>query len=231
MILSYQAFFMAWTKFVIGKEYLMLQGLILGLSNGTACLASCAPVMLPYILGGGKSIRNNLSDLLFFLSGRMSGYISFGILAWFTGRLLLHDPVIRSRFLGISFLALGVMLIVNNLTGNRRTCRLKNTANGLTKILSPDAWYYPFIFGLLTGINVCPPFLLVFTDAVNSGSLLGSVIFFATFFIGTSIFFMPFPLIGVLKNKVELKIVGELALYLIAGYYLFKGILSLGGTF
>ena len=209
----------------------MLQGLILGLSNGPACLASCAPVMLPYMLGGGKSIRNNLTDTVLFLFGRLAGYISFGILAWYISRLLINDPLIRTRVLGISFLIVGAMLISNNLNGSREKCPLKNAADGLTKCLSRDAWYYPPIFGLLTGINVCPPFLLVFADAVNSGSFWGSIIFFAAFFVGTSIFFVPIPLIGALKSNVEVKIVGELSLYLIAGYYLFKGILSIAGTF
>lgn len=207
----------------------MLQGFILGLSNGTACLASCAPIMLPYLLGEGKSIRNNLSDLIFFLSGRLGGYLCFGILAWFIGRLFLSNPMVRSRFLGVSFLALGVILIVYNRTAKGRKCGFSTTANRLSQIISPDAWYYPFIFGLLTGINVCPPFLLVFTDALNSGSLIGSVLFFAAFFIGTSLFFIPLPFLGAFKTGPELKTIGQWALYLVAGYYLVKGFYCLGG--
>lgn len=207
----------------------MFQGFVLGLSNGTACLASCAPIMLPYLLGQGKSIRNNILGLVIFLSGRLSGYLCFGMLAWCIGRLFLNNPLIRSRFLGISFLVLGVMLIVYTRTGNTRKCGLNKTAHLLRRVMSLDAWYYPFIFGLLTGINVCPPFLLVFTDALNTGSLLGSVMFFATFFVGTSLFFIPLPFLGAFETSPELKTVGQWALYLVAGYYLVKGIYCLGG--
>ncbi len=207
----------------------MVQGFLLGLSNGTTCLASCAPVILPYVLGTGNTIKRNFMELLTFLAGRLVGYICFGILAWFTNQLLLSSPIIRSRFMGIAFLLLSLVLIVYNLTGNRQQCNIKNTMTNLNKIITPDTWYYPFFFGLLTGVNVCPPFLLVFLDATNSGSLIRSILFFTTFFVGTSVFFIPIPFLGVLKNRTELKTVGELALYLVAGYYLIKGIINLGG--
>ncbi len=211
------------------KEQNMLQGFILGISNSATCLASCAPIILPYLMSCGKTIRNNLSGLIFFLIGRLTGYISFAILAWFIGKKLLTNPVIRSRFTGTALITLSLFLIIYNLSGNHTKCRFKNTAN-INQIISPEAWYYPYIFGLLTGINICPPFLMAFTDAVDSNSLLGSILFFFTFFAGTSIFFIPLSFIGSKKYQSELKTVGEFSLYIIAVYYFFKGFLSIGGT-
>jgi sulfite exporter TauE/SafE len=208
----------------------MLQGFLLGISNSATCVASCAPVMLPYLMSDGKTVRKNLLDLAFFLSGRLTGYISFAILAWFTGKVLLNDLIVRGRFIGIAFIALSVTMIIYNLKGNHHQCRYQSTTKSLNKILQPKAWYYPYIFGLLTGVNICPPFLMVFTGAMDSSSLLGSIFFFLTFFIGTSIFFIPLSLVGSLKNKPEFKTVGELSLYIIAAYYLYRGILTIGGA-
>lgn len=208
----------------------MLQGFLLGISNSATCVASCAPVMLPYLISDGKTVWKNLLDLAFFLSGRLTGYISFAILAWFTGKVLLNNPIVRGRFIGIAFIALSVTMIIYNLKGKHQKCRYQSAAKSLNNILQPKTWYYPYIFGLLTGVNICPPFLMVFTGAMDSSSLLGSIFFFLTFFIGTSIFFIPLSLVGSLKNKPEFKTVGELSLYIIAVYYLYRGILTIGGA-
>jgi sulfite exporter TauE/SafE len=181
------------------------------------------------MLGSGRSVARNTVDLSLFLVGRLIGYLSFGILAWTTGRLFLSNPIIRGRFLACSFIVLGAMLIIYNLRNPKRKCEISAASNFLRNLLPPGVWYYPLVFGFLTGINVCPPFLLVVAEAMNSGTLFKSIIFFATFFIGTSLFFLPFPLLGKFKDKGDLQIVGKLALYIIAGYYLYKGFLGLGG--
>lgn len=206
----------------------MLQGLVLGLSNGAVCLANCAPIILPYLLSGGKSIRKNFIDLALFLIGRFSGYLCFGILAWFAGQLLLSDLNIRSRFMGLSTLVLGVALIFYNLSPKKRQCELKRNAGLSKNSFIRNMPCYPWLFGLITGINICPPFLLVLTEAINSCGLGQSILFLSAFYIGTSVFFIPLTFVGALANNRKLKIIGELTLYLIAGYYIVKGLISLG---
>lgn len=51
-----------------------MQGLLLGLANGTTCLAFCAPVLVPFLLERGETVRQNLLTLLKFLGGRESYY-------------------------------------------------------------------------------------------------------------------------------------------------------------
>ncbi len=208
----------------------MLQGLILGLSNSAVCIASCAPVILPYMLSGGKTVRNNFGDLVLFLTGRFSGYLGFAALAWLTRQFFFSDPVLRGRFMGVSAVVLGVALILYNLLHYRRECEWQRSTDFLKKSFSGKLRSYPWLLGLFTGINICPPFLVVFTEAINSSSLGKSIIFLSAFFVGTSVFFIPFPFIGALVNKGKLKIIGELTLYLIGGYYLVKGIISLGSV-
>lgn len=50
-----------------------------------------------------------------------------------------------------------------------------------------------FILGFLTGINVCPPFILAFSDAAFFTDIFSSILYFIAFFIGTAIYFMPIP--------------------------------------
>lgn len=59
-----------------------MQAFLLGLSNGAVCLAYCAPVLIPYLLGEGKRISRNFAVLIRFLAGRLLGYLLFGIMAW-----------------------------------------------------------------------------------------------------------------------------------------------------
>jgi hypothetical protein len=79
-------------------------------------------------------------------------------------------------------------------------------------------------YGLLTGISLCPPFLAVFTGAVNSRTLLGSMTFFLTFFIGTSLFFVPLPFIGVLQKFQQIKLVGKVTAFVMSLYYFYIAI-------
>ena len=52
---------------------MMLEGFILGLSSGVACIATCAPVLIPYLLGEGKGIVHNCWVTGQFLLGRLVG--------------------------------------------------------------------------------------------------------------------------------------------------------------
>ncbi len=46
-----------------------LDGFILGLSNGAACMAYCAPVLIPYLMGEGRGIVRNAWLTFQFLLG------------------------------------------------------------------------------------------------------------------------------------------------------------------
>jgi len=82
----------------------------------------------------------------------------------------------------------------------------------------------PAGMGFLAAINICPPLLLAFTDAASTGTLLGSLLLFLTFFLGTSIYFIPLSLLGVFRRVGDLRIVGQIAAVLVALYYLVLGI-------
>lgn len=82
----------------------------------------------------------------------------------------------------------------------------------------------PLIIGFITGLNICPPFLLAFTRATATGSLLQSMLFFIMFFWGTSVYFLPVPLLGFLNRFSKLRTVGKFAVFIMAFFYLVIGI-------
>ena len=61
---------------------LFSEGFLLGLSTGAYCLASCLPVLAPYLLaGGGLSWKINFLIFIEFLAGRFIAYALFALAA------------------------------------------------------------------------------------------------------------------------------------------------------
>jgi sulfite exporter TauE/SafE len=209
----------------------VMQGFLLGLANGTTCLTFCAPVLVPYLLGEGAGVRKNLLTLLQFLIGRLGGYMLFGLVAWATGSLLLGATVRQGVLLGLVYIGLAALLLVTAL--RRRApapgaCALEGARTGLTRFRRwPGA--VPVGMGLLAGLKVCPPLLLAFAGAASSSSLVGSLTLFLTFFLGTSIYFLPISFLGALRRVAPLRTIGQFAAAIVALYYLYAGVLLVVG--
>ena len=205
-----------------------MQGFFLGLANGTSCLALCAPVLIPFLLSEGEDIRHNLAALLKFLAGRLGGYLLFGLLAWAVGGLLVEVGGSQALLIGGTYIGLSILLLV-------AVFRKKRPAAGGCALSQARARFrrwpalIPAGMGLLAGLKVCPPLLLAFTDAASSGTLGGSLLLFVTFFLGTSLYFLPLPLLGAFSRLPDLRIVGRFAAVIVALYYLFSGVLLFAG--
>ena len=208
-----------------------LEGFILGLSNGATCIAYCAPVLVPYLLGEGKSILRNSVLTAQFLSGRLVGYLLFAVLAWGINRSILQGMSKPDLIIGPAYIVFSMLLIYYGFFATSTSCvatRMNGLRHRLTKIW-PDL--LPVIAGLVTGLSFCPPFLLAFTGAVEKTTVLQSMFFFFAFFLGTSIFFIPTPFIGILRGFSPLRIIGKMAAGLIGVYYLYSGIMMLIGGY
>jgi len=205
-----------------------MKGFLLGLANGTSCLVFCAPVLVPFMMHEGTSIQQNLVALLKFLGGRLGGYLLFGLLAWGAGSLLLRTANYESLVIGAAYMGLSALLLVAVLrkrTQGVGACALE----GARARLSRWPALLPVGMGLLAGLKLCPPMLLAFTDAASSGTLGGSLLLFATFFLGTSLYFLPISLLGAFSRVPDLRIVGRFAAAIVALYYLCSGILLVAG--
>lgn len=204
-----------------------MQGLLLGLATGTTCLATCAPVLIPFLLGEGRETRQNWGILAKFLGGRLGGYLLFGLLAWVATRFVLASPGLRSMVFGATYVLLSGLLLLYGLVRAPVSCA--GAATGLRAWLQKWPAFLPVGLGFLTGLNLCPPFLLALTSAAGAGTLLGSLIFFVTFFLGTSLYFVPLPFLGAFNRVLPLRTIGRFAAVIMALYYLYSGIVLLTG--
>jgi sulfite exporter TauE/SafE len=208
-----------------------VQGFLLGLANGTTCLTFCAPVLVPYLLGEGEGVGRNLLTLLQFLIGRLGGYMLFGLAAWATGSLLLGATAGQGILLGTVYVGLAALLLVTALrkaTSATRACALEGARTGLQRLWRRPA-AVPVGMGFLAGLKVCPPLLLAFAGATSTGGLVGSLALFLTFFLGTSIYFLPISFLGAFHRVAALRTVGQFAAAIVALYYLYAGVLLIIG--
>ena len=77
--------------------------------------------------------------------------------------------------------------------------------------------------GFLTGINLCPPFLIAGVRAAQASSIAGALLFFAVFFVGTAVWFVPFLTLGVLRRTPSFLTVARMVAVLLACWYGFTG--------
>jgi sulfite exporter TauE/SafE len=207
----------------------VIQGFILGLANGVTCTLSCAPVLLPFLVGEGYGWRRNALAIARFLFGRLAGYLLFGVLAWAGGSLVTGHPAVQGLGFGLATVILAAMLMVYGFRPPRAPCAAGGpVAQRLEKWVHPAL--LPILFGFLTGVNLCAPFLLALTQAIATGTLIGSVLFFLAFFAGTSVYMVPLGFSSLLWRWPAVQIVGRLAAGVVGAFYLYKGvILCVGG--
>jgi hypothetical protein len=207
-----------------------MPGFLLGLSTGVTCVAYCAPVLFPYLIGVAGTVRDGIGVTLRFMAGRLAGYLLFAVLAWFTNRVLLANIHSRSLIYSFAYLGLAFLMVFYGLKKPKPACAA-HFLNGRRDPAASRGQIMPVLMGFLTGLNLCPPFLTAFTGAAGSGSLAGSLTYFATFFVGTSVYFIPVPFLKTLGRYDMVRQIGKLAAFLVGLYYFYFGIMMLIAEF
>jgi len=201
------------------------EGIILGLSTGAVCLAYCGPVLIPYLLGENKNVKTNLVYVSLFLSGRLLAYLAIGLIVGIVGTLFLQPSGFNVILVGVSYIILSVVLIAYGFYRFNEVCLGKTNTKIAFRYFKQMPFIIPIVGGILTGLNICPPFLLAITKAASTHQITGSIVFFVMFFIGTSLYFLPLPFIGFFKKQKIFRIVGKFAAILAGLIYLYKGLL------
>lgn len=204
----------------------MFKGFILGLSSGGYCLASCIPVFVPYILSEDKKTKWNFICLSKFMLGRLLGYILFALLAWITGNFIIKQSHYKEIIFALSYIFLSFTLILYTFSKSHRVCNIKYFNKIFNRSNSKTSFTTVLLLGFLTGINVCPPFILAFSDAAFFTNILSSILYFIAFFVGTTVYFIPIPFIGVLKGN-QVKLIGQMCSLIIGVFYMYSGIIML----
>jgi sulfite exporter TauE/SafE len=202
-------------------------GFLLGLSTGVVCLAYCGPVLIPYLMGEGRDIKGIIGSIFLFLAGRLLAYLLVGVLSGIAGNLLLQPSPIKPVLTGIAYCLLSVMLILYGFHRFREICLGRRPAFSDKNRRIRGTSMVPVVGGFATGLNLCPPFLLAITGAMDSGSIAGGLWFFFLFFLGTTLYFIPLPFIGFFRRQQVLRVIGKFAAIIAGTLYLYKGIVLL----
>ncbi|MCK5218584.1 sulfite exporter TauE/SafE family protein [bacterium] len=205
----------------------MGEGFLLGLSTGTFCAAHCLPVALPFIFS--EDIRNagqNARLVGLFLLGRFIAYLLAGFLLGMVGGYTMHylDPMIQRRATALVYCLLGLIMLFSGLMYNFPKLQFCNIYK---KIYRPGRG--AMVYGFLTGISPCPPFIAAASRVLEKGGIWSGVLYFMLFFVGTSIYFLP--LLGAWffqKHMDSIRIIARLTMIFLGAYFLvFLGILGL----
>lgn len=205
------------------------EALLLGLATGPVCLASCGAVVLPWMLVQPQGLRAHGRQLFLFLMARLVGYLVFGAAVWRLGSTMARAWGGRSWILGVTELLLCVALLAYAAGWPHAQCLAARKASELVQLgpAPQPRRMGALALGFLTGINLCPPFLVAGVRVAELGSLGAALLFFTFFFAGTAIWFAPFLGLGLVRRTPEFVFVGRLAAILLACWYGLSGVFTL----
>lgn len=206
------------------------EALILGLASGPACLASCAPVLVPSLLAERTGVHLNIRYLSMFLATRLVGYLLFAVVAWELGALVSIQPPARPFVFALIHMLLACVLLKYAYSVGR-ACAHSCVGSELVTIGGTRRHRIPgaAVLGFLTGVSLCPPFVAAGVRAAEATSVAAALLFFAVFFLGTSVWFVPFAGFGWVRRNEALTTVARMAMVLIAFYYFYAGLTTLIG--
>ena len=196
------------------------EGFALGLAVGPYCFAACAPFVIPYLLSENKrGLGVNAALLAKFLAGRLAAYLIFSCAASAAG--MLAAPALPAWVEPASMAITAVLMLFYAAGGTFRLswCASPYYQAGSRRI--------PLVLGFLTGINVCPPFVLAFVRLAALASFFKGLILFAFFFVATSLYLIPPLAASPWFGARRLEDVGRLALILAGLWYLAGGLRQL----
>ncbi|HUI92715.1 MAG TPA: sulfite exporter TauE/SafE family protein [Chitinivibrionales bacterium] len=170
----------------------LAEGFLLGLATGTTCLATCGPVYAPYLMQYDRTLAKSLLVILELSAGRFFSYIVVGASAGLLGRQIHFEG--KGLITAAGYFLFSVFLLATAFRTYRRdqNCSMGRWAGIIDR---------PLVLGILTGINICPPFLLALTKAFGGSGPAAGATLFAAFFTGTSLFLLPIAAFGLLGER------------------------------
>lgn len=220
-------------------QTLIAQGALLGLASGGTCLASCAPVLLPVMASSRGKARGQAALLLEYLAGRLGGYLVFAVFAWLGVRWFFgpgrENPWFRGGVdLGLAILLLATFFLAGRSSEGSETSKatVASPAHGacfvspwrVRRWLDRNPRLIPAALGFFSGLNLCPPFVAALAKAGVGESLAGSLLFFASFFVATALFFSPLPFVAPVYRRLGAGHVARFSCLLVALYLAYSGV-------
>jgi len=194
----------------------LTEGFLLGLTLGTTCLVTCAPVYGSLILSKENNVSTGVKTVFLISAGRFLSYALFGLLTGYAGSLI-GDFAERETMIAVSYLFVAAYLTYSALMQNRlekKCC----APSRITKIAGN-----PFLIGVLTGISICPAFVGAIARGIETGGMTGGAMLFTGFFFGTTVYLLPLSFLSYFTKKKVFRYVGMTASILVACWFVYDG--------
>lgn len=195
----------------------LFSSFLLGLSTGVYCLFYCVPFIAPIMVAEERKRRESFFLLIKFITGRFFGYLIFGAFVGFWAEKF--DNKFLTKFLEGALFLLAIILIFHSFSFVKR--------NSFCLRLKKFNPHFPFLIGFLTGINICPPFLISVINVFLHKGLFFGVTYFFFFFLGTSLYFLPLFFLGFLSKLREFQFVGRISSFLVGILFFFYSLYSI----
>ena len=208
---------------------MILEAVLLGLSTGTYCAMYCGPVLIPFLLGTGKtSFRRNAGLVGLFLASRLAVYFILGLVLGILGIAMgeVFDPCFARRLSVYAYIFCGAVLMLNSFGAKfplgKDECRcaaLKRAGNDyLTAVFA----------GLAVGLHICAPMWTAIVRSVFLSGIKGAL-YLVFFYAGTLPFFLPLMGIPFVQKMIPaMRRVARIAQLLVGFYFLiFAGLINL----
>ncbi len=200
---------------------LIVNGFLLGLTAGPACFTACVPVLLSVSLAErpGAVPAASWAFVCRFLVGRFGAYLLFGLFMGTIGGRLgtsgLYIGAVATVLMALLLMAYGFGLPLPH----AGLCRWASVAGGR---------HFPILLGVLTGLNVCPPFLLAIAYMIQrTVDPVFGMLFFCAFFVATSLYVLPAALVGYLPDHRLMTHLGRVSAVAVGAYFCFQGVSTL----
>ena len=76
------------------------EALVLGLATGPVCLATCGPVVVPWMMVQPQGMWLHSRQLFLFLAARLAGYMVFAAAVWMVGSSIPREWIGRAWLMG-----------------------------------------------------------------------------------------------------------------------------------
>lgn len=190
---------------------ILLSFFILGFSFGFGpCLASCGPILIPYVAANKKTLPGSIRTYILFSLGRISVYMLLALSIFFLGQFL------TDRFLGnISryvFIFGGILILIMGLLTALRMRLEYRPCQFLQRHLLQQDKKSIFVLGAIIGLVPCAPLLaLVSYIGLVSKSWYNGLLYSFIFALGT--FISPLLVLTALSGYLSRFFIDKRAIY------------------
>ena len=178
---------------------------VIGLTQAPICAGVCVPAILPPLLSRDDTrVSSHAVSVAMFMAGRLAGYVAVGFLFGWLGAKV--SGGLFSVVLPVAQALIGAALLLYAVSETTRK-------PGLCKMAHQwgNTAYFPLLIGVLSSVNLCPPFVAAVQQVMAHGGALYGAAYFLVFFLATSLVMIPVFFIALGNIVKALRSVGRVA--------------------